>query len=113
MVSFNQILQGLLRYIDAEMLPKITGVQKWAAGVAASLALSNSAQIFQNLKHNQYVKILNIIDEHDQINLDLLYAEFKKQAQKGPIVMNFPMIGSFTFNETDVNKVYSYIQGGS
>ncbi len=113
MVSFNQIIQGLLRYIDAEILPKISGIQKWAAGVAANLAVNNSMQIFHNLKNNQYVKMLNIIDDHDQVNLDILYTEFKKQAQKGPIVMDFPMIGSFTFNEMDVNKLYSYIQGGN
>lgn len=113
MVSFNQIVQGLLKYIDAEILPKISGIQKWATGVAVSLAVNNSTQIFHNLKNNQYIKMLNIIDDHDQVNLDVLYAEFKKQAQKGPIVVDVPMVGSFTFNEMDVNKLYSYIQGGN
>ena len=51
--------------------------------------------------------------ESMQTHLYFFCTEFKKQAQKGPIVMDFPMIGSFTFNEMDVNKLYSYIQGGN
>jgi hypothetical protein len=58
--------------------------------------------------------MLEVIDENDMIDIDTLYREFLKQAQKGPATFDVPMVGALTLNTADVEKIYRYIiEGGN
>lgn len=111
MVNLGQVTSGVAKYIDAEIVSKISGWQKWVFGALSGVAISKSTSIFQTLKENSFVKMLGVIDENDRIDLDLLYQQFKEQARKGTITFDVPMIGPMTLNETDVDKLYNYIGG--
>jgi hypothetical protein len=109
MDDINVVIAGVSSYIDNEFINKIEGWQKWVVGVGSGLMLNNASNIFSQLKENPMIVTLGIINEN-KINTDLLYKEFKKQAQKGAISTNIPMIGVVTFNEEDVEKVYNNIK---
>lgn len=111
MVNFSQVQTGLTKYVDNEIMGKISGWRKWAMGTIVGIALSKSTEAFDQIKRNQFVKMMGIIDADDHIDLDLLYEEAKKQAKEnGAITFDVPMIGSLTLNETDVDKLYEYIR---
>lgn len=112
MVTLAQVRMGAEKYIEAEILAKITDWRKWIVGAAASMALDNTTAIFNELKENPMVKALGIIDEQDNIDIDRLHAEFAKQAQKGAITFDVPMMGPLTLNAHDVDRLYQYITGG-
>lgn len=112
MVTLNQVQNGIARYIDTELVPKIDGWQKWVFGAMASTALAKATNIFNRLKGNEFIKMLEIIDENDMIDIDTLYHEFAKQAQKGAITFTVPAIGPLTLNATDVDKIYQAIKEG-
>ena len=112
MVNLNQIQNGIVKYLDSEITPKINGWQKWVFGALASTALAKTTNIFNALKQNEFVKMLEIIDENDMIDIDTLYREFFKQAQKGPVTFDVPMVGALTLNTADVEKIYRYIMEG-
>lgn len=113
MVTLAQVRAGVGRYLEAEMISKICGWQKWVVGAAASMALDQSAAIFNKLKTNPIVQALGVIDEQDGIDIDRLHAEFAKQAQRGAVTFDVPIIGSLTLNAQDVDKIYQYIIGGN
>lgn len=113
MVTLAQVRAGVGRYLEAEMISKICGWQKWVVGAAASMALDQSAAIFNQLKTNPIVQALGVIDEQDGIDIDRLHAEFAKQAQRGAVTFDVPIIGSLTLNAQDVDKIYQYIIGGN
>ena len=111
MYRFDKVIKGIINYIDNEILIKIDGWQKWVVGAGAGMLMSNATEIFNNLKTNEFIKLLNIIDENNNtIDISRLYGEIRKQAQKGPVDLNIPMIGTITLNETDVDKIYNYIK---
>lgn len=111
MVNFSQVQTGLSKYVDHEIIGKISGWQKWVIGTFVGIALSKSTEVFNQLKQNQFVKMMGIIDADDHIDLDLLYREVKKQAEEsGAITFDVPMMGALTLNETDVDKLYEYIR---
>lgn len=112
MVTLNQVQNGIVRYLDNEIIPVINGWQKWVFGALASTALTKTTNIFNALKHNEFIKMLEIIDSNDNIDIDTLYREFMKQAQKGAVTFDVPMIGPLTLNNTDVEKIYRYIKEG-
>ena len=113
MVTLNQVQNGIVKYLDNEITPNINGWQKWVFGALASTATLKATNIFNALKQNEFVKMFEIIDENDNIDIDTLYREFLKQAQKGAVTFAVPMIGAMTLNHTDVEKLYRYIiEGG-
>lgn len=113
MVTLAQVQNGLVKYLDTEIMPQINGWQKWVFGAAMSVSLSKIATIFNALKENAFIKMLDVVDENDNIDIDTIYQEFRKQAQKGSITFDVPLIGMpLTLNTTDVDKLYQMIKGG-
>jgi hypothetical protein len=110
MYSFDQVMRGISRYLDEEIINKVNGWQKWILGTGAGLMLSNAQQVVQNLKEHELIKMLGIIDDADNVEVSKIYTELKKQAQKGPITFDVPTLGLLTLNETDVDKLYEYIK---
>ena len=112
MVTLAQATAGIERYLDTEILAKIPGWQKWVLGAAASRMLSRSGEIFNTLKSNPVVAAMGVIDEQDQIDIDAIYREFSKQAQRGAITFDIPLMGALTVNSGDIDRLYNYIIGG-
>jgi hypothetical protein len=101
-----------VRYLDTEITPNIGGWQKWVFGAVAGVALSKITNIFNALKNNELIKMLEVIDEEDNIDIDTIYREFLKQAQKGAITFDIPMVGAMTLDHSDVEKIYKHIING-
>lgn len=112
MVNLQQVVNGITQFLDNEMLPHMTGWQKWTFGVVASLALNRAVPIFNEIKNKPIVKALQVISADDNIDIDTLYRELHKQAQKGAITVEIPGAGAFTFKVDDVENLYRYIIGG-
>lgn len=112
MVTLAQVQAGVEKYLETEILSKIPGWQKWVLGAAASRMLSRSGEIFNTLKSNPVVSAMGVIDEQDQIDIDAIYREFSKQAQRGAITFDIPLMGALTVNSSDIDRLYNYIIGG-
>ena len=110
MYEYNKVINGIAKYIDYEIVEKISGWKKWVIGSGIGIALSNTTGIFNQIKNNEFVKILNVIDKDDRINVDKIYKEMKKQAKKSSVTFDVPMLGPITLNEQDVDKIYDFIK---
>lgn len=109
MVPYNQVVNGVTKYIDDEIISKINGWQKWLIGTGVGIAISKGETLIKQLKMNPIVQMLGIITEDNMIDIATIYEELKKQAAQGPITFSLPTVGNITFTENDVNKVYTYI----
>lgn len=110
MYNYSQVINGLARYIDEEIVSKIDGWQKWIVGAGLGMSLDKGVNIFNELKTNPMVKALGVIDNNDMVDVETLYKNVKKQAHNNPITFNVPMVGAMTLNESDVDKLYNYIK---
>lgn len=107
MVSVNKIQNGIARYIDMEILPKVDGWQKWALGVGATLKIAEAPALLEKVK----VMLPTAFDESGNVDIDMIYKEFAKQADKGSVSINIPLLNDrLTLNRSDVDKIYRYIQ---
>ena len=111
MYHYERVLNGIVRFIDEELLPKVDGLQRWVLGTGAGIAANKGMKIFHSLKENSLLKTLDIIDG-DDVNVDLIYAELSKQATASPIVIDIPMVGTVKLNKNDVDRLYQIIIGG-
>ena len=112
MVTYNQVVNGMTKYIDQEIVNKLQGLSRWGLGAVSGIALSKGANIFNNLKSHPIIKMLEVIDENDMIDIDTIYAELRKQAEKGSVTIATPMIGNITLTKDDVDKLYRLITEG-
>ena len=74
------------------------------------MLLVQASGIFNTLKAHPVIMMMGVVDSNDLIDLDLLYAEFKKQAEKGAVTFDVPVLGPLTLDGSDVNKLYNYIK---
>ena len=109
MVTMEQIKRGAARYVDEEFTAKLSGWQKWAVGAYAAMALENLDGMFLKLGDKPAVRAMGVIDEAGNVDLDRVYTCVKKQAQKGPVTFQAPLLGAVTINELDVDKLYTCI----
>lgn len=110
MYSYNQVINGIAKYMDMEIISNINGWQKWVVGSAVGIALSNSTNLFNQLKQNEFIKMLGIIDKDDRIDVNKIYRELKKQAKKSSVTFNAPLIGAITLTEQDIDTLYEMIK---
>ena len=108
MNNYHTVIEGFTKFVDNELLPKISGLNKWLIGTASGIMASKSEHIFKELKENALIKALDIMHD-DMIDVTCIYKELIKQASHGPIHIEIPMLGTITLDHSDVEKLYSYI----
>lgn len=113
MVSIDKIEQGVAHYLDGELMPQLqnNGWEKVLVGTAASLAIRKSGAIAAGYKDHKLVKMLGIMDEKGNVDVEALATELKKNIPKEGFKVDIPIVGTMTFHKDDVDKLYEYIMG--
>lgn len=110
-MSFEKVINGILRYLNAEIYSKMSGWQEILARVAVSRMVGSSEQLKQGLMNSTFLQTFAIVDSHGNIDVDGLMRDLKTQvAEKGKLVITLPMLGSFTFTADDVDELHRYIR---
>lgn len=110
MVSQEQLQRGITRFVDAEVLPKLSGIKKVGVGMYVGLVAHNAADAINKLKTNPAIAMLGIIDENNAIDIDALYdVAIPLFSEKQ--TFDLPVLGSVAFDKSDVDKLYKYIKG--
>lgn len=109
-VTVQQIQMGVMHYIEQEIAQKAIGVKKFAIYfIMPHLTTKITTLIDQYRQSEMFATFFN---ESGNIHLDELYRAAKDAIKKSGQVEYAGII----FNETDVDKLYSYIkntvQGG-
>lgn len=111
MVSVDKIEKGMAAYLDAELIPQLqkTGIERVIVGTAASLLIRKAGSIVEGYKDNKMVKMLGIMDEAGNVDVDMLVEELKKNVPKEGFTVDIPIIGTLTFHEEDIDKMHDSI----
>ena len=73
MVTMNQVKNGLVKYIDTEVMPHLTGFRKIGLGAYTALAAENSVGMISKYKDHPAVQLLDVIDKDGNVDIDKLY----------------------------------------
>lgn len=112
MIHYTKVINGLMRYIDADILAQFNGsFGAWGAAIILGLTAKRVEQVYHSIANNALVKALGIIDG-ELIDIEAIYAETLKASQKGSATLSLPIIGPITFKTADVESAYRYIIGG-
>lgn len=106
----EQIVNGIMRYADNEVMPKLPTAGKWVFGTAINLANNKVNNLIEGLQTNAIAKMLDIVDDNGNIDADALFQALKESADRyGVISIEVPLIGSMTFSTSDIDSIRGYI----
>ena len=109
MITIDQAMRGVVRFIDTEILPHLPTGKGIGAGIAVALIMDGGKERILALRENTVVQMMGVMDEAGNINIDRLYnAARPKFDEKQPDTI--PFIGDLTFDQNDVDKLYRYIK---
>lgn len=101
--NVQQIQEGVVRFVENELANKATGVRKFGIYFIMPI-ISNKTKDYIDIA-KKYTPELFTEDGH--IKIDEVYNHGKKAIQRSG---QFEFMG-IIFNESDVDKLYSYIKG--
>ena len=102
MVNLEQIQAGVMTFIDREIGSKTVGVKKF--GIYFIMPTIKKTIGNYVLKFKGYMP--DLFDENNNVDLDAVYNMAKEAIKKSG---QFEFMG-IIFNETDIDKLYSYIK---
>lgn len=111
MVTVEQVQRGLSRWVDADVIPHLTGARRLGLGVWAGLAAAGLGKAVERYKDHPAVQMLDILQEDGTVDLDKVYQTALPLFQGGEkYAFSLPVIGEMTVDRSDLEKLYQYIK---
>lgn len=108
-VTIDQAMRGAVRFADNEIIPHLPGGKGIGAGIMLALIMEGSREKILALREHPAVKLMQIMDEQGNIDLDRLYNAARPKFEN-KLSVSVPFIGELKFDQNDVDKLYKYIQ---
>ena len=113
MVSFNQVLDGLTRYLNKNFYANLNDWQEIVARLAIGRITENAETLKQSLQANPFVRTFAIFDSEGNVELEPIMRDLKKEIErKGKLSFEIPMFGKISFLPQDIDEIYREITGG-
>lgn len=110
MEHVSKLASGLIAYADAELIPRVNGsLQAWGIGAAVTLVCDRMLLIIKQLSDIPMFKTMGLIDG-EMVDVDGLYHAIKPYADKQTATIAIPLIGTITFTNGDLDKLYTLIK---
>jgi hypothetical protein len=103
-VNVNQIQKGVLEFVEKEIATKANGIKKFGVYFFMPTIAKKTSSYIDKLR-----EFMPDMFEGENVKLDDVYNSSKTAIQKSG---QFEFMG-IIFNETDIDKVYTYIKGTS
>ena len=113
MVTINQIEAGAVKFIDAEIAPKIPvnvpngQLKKIAFLAGAAYAVRKTVQKYAS---HPSISSLGAVDEEGNIDLDGLLEAARGVIPAEGFTANVPILGNLTFYTEDLDHLAAYIK---
>lgn len=112
-MEFEKVLNGILRYLNAEIYAGMNDWQEMIARIAVARFLKNTTVLKESLMHNPFIKTFAIMDDDGMVDVSGLLNDIKSQIEeKEKLTLSIPLLGKFTFTASDVDKLKNCIYGG-
>lgn len=111
MVTIAQVQTGVARFVDTEIVPRLSVVEKVIVGGGAGLMTAKLPELIKGYSDNKFVALLALYDlEHGEIDIESLYNAIKPYIGADPIPVTIPFVGlKLKFTQREIDALYKYI----
>ena len=112
-MEFDRVLDGIIRYLNREVFKGLNDWQDIMARIAVGRMLGNRESLKRSLMENGFFQTLGIMDSSGMVDVEGLADDIRNEIRrKGKISLKIPLLGTFTFSDTDVDNLYTTIMEG-
>ena len=110
-VDAGRVKSGVIAFMDKCVMPKLDSGKQFVAGFALSLVGQKAEAVVRSLDNVPTIKALGLVD-NGNVEVDMLYNAALEQIRKqGRVTVDIPIIGTFAFDENDLNVLIQSIKG--
>lgn len=112
MVTVAQAQKGIARFVDAEVVSRLSVMEKLVVGGGAGLIAAKLPDVLNSYADNKFVSTLGLYDrERGEIDVDALYNAAKPYIGADPIPVTVPFVGiTLKFTQREFDALYQYIK---
>lgn len=112
MVTIEQVQNGVLKFIDTEVIARLSAVEKLVVGGGAGLIAAKLPAVLNGYADNKMFSALGLYDaEHGEIDIDALYNAIKPYIGADPIPVKIPFVGiTLKLTQREIDMLYKYIK---
>lgn len=112
MVTIEQARRGLVKFVNAEIVPGLSLSERVLVGGWANLAAAKLDRILDNYAQSKMISILEIYDrDNGAVDLDAVYEAVKPYIGPDPIPAKIPGLGlTVKMTQREVDALYKYIK---
>lgn len=111
MITIDQAMRGFTKFVDYEVIPHLPTGKGIGAGIALALIMDGGKEEILKLRDNPAVKMMNVMDEQGNIDVDRLYNAARPRFQN-KLTVTIPFIGDLRFEQNDIDKLLNYLKEG-
>lgn len=112
MNTSEEIVNGLVDYVEKEIIPKLDTPGKWLVGTMLGMTTAKYKDIAVKMQGNATAKAIGAVSEDGLYDVNLIAENLIKAASRyGNLQINIPMLGTMTFSSADIESASKYIKG--
>ena len=110
-MTYEAVLQGIINYINKEILSTMADWQAMLARIALSRILSSKDGLRATITGNSFLQSMGVVSVDGLIDVDGLARDLKEQITgAGRLEIELPVFGKYSFSPDDVDTLYKYIK---
>ena len=112
MVTMKQAQQGLVRFIDQDVISRLSGWEKVVIGGGGGLIAAKLPQVLEKYLEHPVVSALGVYDpQSGEIDLDAVYEAVRPYIGAEPIPVKIPLVGiTLKLTQREIDSLYDYIK---
>ena len=110
MVTIDQALNGLERFANSELIPRVSDVIGFAVAVLIRMAKDGGKERLLAMRDNFFVQVTGALDEEGNVDIDRLHKHAREVIDAKKITLFSIKDKNMRFDATDIDKLYRYIQ---
>lgn len=111
MITTDQAIRGLMRYIEEELIGKLEGTKKTLAKAYIALASPNLTDRLLEAKSSPWVAATGLVCEDGRIDIQRAKEALGETFREG-FMIELPMIGAFRLGTGDLERITRYMEEG-
>lgn len=106
MITKEHLMNGLLQYVDSDVIPHLPTHGKWVVGTIVTMVSSKANDVIDSMLSNPIVQAIDVVDKNGLIDSDKLIDNLAKSADKyGSVEVVIPVVGTLRFTTADVRSL--------